>query len=246
MKKLYILAAAVVLMPLSAPAAETAKSIIQKVDQNQVFTTQEFKAVMTITKGKRRLVKTFFGFGKKDGTKSFMEFTNPEDLGVKYLKIADELWIYFPDADDIMKISGHMLRQGMMGSDISYEDMLENDSIEEKYQSERLEDQKIGERDCFVIKLTAKKPDATYAKQIIFVDQIWFLPLKIELFARGGRLLKTMTQAEVKKIGARWVPNTIHIRDMRKKNSETTITFDEIVFDKKVPARVFTKGYLKR
>jgi outer membrane lipoprotein-sorting protein len=247
MKRVITAALLLYLLPaMSHATSETANSIIKRVDKNQVFETEKFKATMVITKGKRTLTKKFYGYGKTEGMKSFMEFTNPEDKGVKYLKMDDELWIYFPDADDVMKISGHMLRQGMMGSDISYEDMLENESIDEQYDAKLLEDRKVGDRDCYVVELVAKKPDVTYEKQVIVVDKGWYLPVEIELYARGGRLLKKMSQTDVKKIGSRQIPTTVTIKDMRKKNSQTIITFDEINFDVKLPAKIFTKGNLRR
>jgi len=246
MKRSIWLGILLLALPAWAGAEETARSIIQKVDDNQVFGTESFTARMVIHKGKRTLSKDFYGYGKKEGKKSFMEFINPEDKGVKYLKLDDELWIYFPDADDVMKISGHMLRQGMMGSDISYEDMLEDDSLDETYASQRLEDRTVDGRPCYVVELTARKPDASYAKQVLAVDQEWFIPLKLELYARGGRQLKEMTQHDVRKVGSRWVPMKIIIRDLRRKDSETVVEFVKIAFDVPVPAEVFTKAYLKR
>lgn len=234
------------LLPICSFAAETAESIIRRIDDNRVYTTEKFTATMIITKGRQKLTKTFFGYGMKKGNQAFMEFTNAEDKGVKYLKIGDELWIYFPDADDVMKISGHMLRQGMMGSDLSYEDMLRNESLEEDYQAVLLPDQVVRDRKCYVVELTAKKPDLPYEKQKLFVDQEHFLPLNLELYARGGRLLKKMSEYDIKKAGNRWVAAKITIQDMRKQNTETTMQFEEMVFDQEVPKDVFTKGYLKR
>ena len=95
MKWLVVLVFFLCLFPVSVRATETATNVIKQVDKNQVFVTQEFKATMIIAKGKRKLIKTFYGYSKKEGQKSFMEFTNPEDKGVRYLKIDDELWIYF-------------------------------------------------------------------------------------------------------------------------------------------------------
>ena len=46
-----------------------------------------------------------------DKQNSLTEFTNPGS-GTKFLKRGDELWMFFPDAEDIVKISGHMLNQG--------------------------------------------------------------------------------------------------------------------------------------
>ena len=243
---MFALAVLCLALPGWAGAAVTAESIIDKVDENQTFDTEAFEATMVIRKGDRTLTKTFYGYGRWEGKTSFMAFTNPEDRGVKYLKRDDELWIYFPDADDVMKISGHMLRQGMMGSDISYEDMLEEESLEETYASRRLEDEVVDGRPCYVVELTAKKPDVAYAKQRLAVDRTWYIPLRLELYARGGRKLKEMTQEDVERVGDRWVPRKVTIRDLRRRDSETVVTFDEIAFDVAVPDRVFTLGYLQR
>jgi outer membrane lipoprotein-sorting protein len=230
----------------SAWAVDEALEIIRRIDRNELYTTESFRATMTIQKGKRTLTKTFSGFGQRQGWKSFMAFTNPEDQGVKYLKLDNELWIYFPDADDVMKISGHMLRQGMMGSDISYEDMLETDSLEDSYHAVLLRDETVDNRACQVVELTAKRPDLAYERQKIFVDRERSVPLKLELFARGGRLLKRMSQGEVTQIGERWVPMRVTIQDLRRKDSQTMVTFQEIKFDVALPKDVFTKRYLTR
>lgn len=242
MKKIILLA---LLIP-SFLYAETARGIIKKVDKNQLFVTCRFSLQMTIHKGKRKLVKHFYGYAQKKGDKSFMEFTNPEDKGVKYLKLDDELWIYFPDADDIMKISGHMLKQGMMGSDISYEDMMETEHIEKKYNSKLLNDQDVNGRACYVIDLTARVPDATYARQVLYVDKKNYIPLKIDMYARGGRKIKVVEQSNLKKSGNRYYPAMLVIQDVRKRNSKTIMEYSKISFDIGLPAGIFSKRQLKR
>ncbi len=237
------------LIMLLAPGilhGQTAREIIRQVDRNEAFTTQRFFAAMVVQKGSRRLVKTFNGYGYKAGEKSFMTFTNPEDRGVKYLKIENELWIYFPDADDIMKISGHMLRRGMMGSDISYEDMLESSEFEKKYDYVRKDDAGVNGKTCFVIDCTAKVPDATYARQVLYVQKDNYAPVKAEMYAKGGRLLKLMTMEDVRVIAGRAVPMTVTIRDMRKKDSLTVVSFSKILIDVPLPPNIFTRQNLRR
>ncbi len=240
-KYLFILSLA---PPILFPS--TAKEFIRRADLNRLFKTYKFSATMIIQKGRRKLVKKFTGFAQKKGEKSFMVFTNPEDYGVKYLKLNKELWIYFPDADDIMKISGHMLRQGMMGSDISYEDLMETEEIERKYSYSLRGEETVDGRECAVIELNARVSDAAYAKQVVSVDKSRFVLLKIEMYARGGRLLKTMHQRKIEKTGSRFVPKEIEIRDMRKRNSRTLIILDEVLFDPRVPVNTFTKRSLRR
>ncbi len=242
MKKmvLIILLVPVVLLALSG------EDIIRRVDNNQLFQDQKFTATMIIEKDGRRLVKKFHGYGMNHGKKSFMEFTNPEDRGVKYLKIENELWIYFPDADDIMRISGHMLRQGMMGSDISYEDMMEEERLEERYDITLKGKETVRGRPCYVVELKSVVPDTTYARQVLYVDTTRFVSLKLELYARGGRLIKVMQQMDVRNSRGRWYPAEIVIRDMRRKNSKTTVRFSSMAFNVGVPESVFTKRNLRR
>ncbi len=223
-----------------------ADEVIKKLDRNQLFKTQKFRVKMIIEKGNRKLVKEFKGYGMKDGEKSYLKFINPEDNGVKYLKLGNELWIYFPDADDIMKISGHMLRQGMMGSDISYEDMMETEEMLKKYTFKLIKEEKLDNAMCYVVDMTAKVPDASYARQVLYVDKTRYLPLKIEMYAKGGRLLKELRQYDIKKIGARYIPWKVTIQDRRRRNSITTLEFKEVQFDVKIPSKIFRKRNLKR
>ena len=226
--------------------AETGLQIIRKLDQNRGYGTQKYSVKMIIEKGNRTQVKTFFGYGKERGDKSYMEFTNPEDKGVKYLKIEDELWIYLPEADDIMKISGHLLRQGMMGSDLSYEDMMRDEELEDMYDVKLVGSEKIRGVDCHKVELIAKVRDALYARQVVYVDKKRPVALKMDLFARGDRLIKTMEQFNVKTIQGRYVPMKMEIRDMRRKDSLTTLEFVSVAFDVKISNSVFTSSYLKR
>jgi outer membrane lipoprotein-sorting protein len=226
--------------------AQSAREIIKKIDANQLFDTEKFSMKMVIEKGKQKLVKTFYGYGKHMGDQSFMEFTNPEDRGVKYLKIADELWIYFPDADDIMKISGHMLRQGMMGSDISYEDMMRQEEFEKTYDVLLKADENIRGFACYVIEMNARVKDALYSRQILYVDKNTYVPLKIEMYAKGGRLLKTMEQFNIVKAGNRHLAKKIVIKDLRKKDSSTTVEVLEMQFNTQIPEGVFTRRNLRR
>lgn len=226
--------------------ASTATEIIEKVDKNQLFKTQAFAGEMIIKKDNRTLVKTFVGYARKKGEKSFIKFTNQEDRGVKYLRIEDELWIYFPDADDIMRISGHMLKQGMMGSDISYEDMLETEKLTEDYSSSLLKDAVVENRSCYVVELKAKHSGAKYSIQKMYVDKKNYVPLKIEMYARGGRLVKVMVQSQVRQIQGRYVAFEANIKDMRQRNSSTTVKFKKLQYNIRIPDYVFSRNYLRK
>src|SRR5690625_4444688 len=86
----------------------SADEIIQRVDENAYVETGYFESRMTIRTGRRVLVKEMQSWSDGKGN-GLVTFTNAADWGTKYLKLDDELWMYFPDADDLVKISGHML-----------------------------------------------------------------------------------------------------------------------------------------
>lgn len=236
----------ILLTPFVKGYALSAEDIIARIDYNQDFHTQYFKARMIIEKGGRKLLKSFYGYGYKMGEKSFLEFDNPEDRGVKYLKLKQELWIYFPEADDILKISGHMLKRGMMGSDISYQDMLETEKLLDLYQAMLLPDAERDGKKYFQVELKAIKESASYARQLVYVDKKHFVPVYIEQYAQGGRLLKKIEQKDLRLIQGKYLPWQVTIRDMRRSDSRTTVIFDKMVFNVKLNPKYFYKSNLRR
>ncbi len=228
--------------------AITADEILSQLDKNEVFNSQEAVATMVIQKGGKKLTKNMKIWGVKEKNKFFVEFTNPEDKGVKYLRIDKELWIYFPDADDVMKISGHMLRQGMMGSDVSYEDMLSDEDYRSRYDAKLLGSTNLTGIDCYVIELVAKpdKKDITYYRELILVDKERFVAIELDLFAKSGRLLKKMTQSNFKNFGDRWYPTLIKIKDMKNVDSLTIVEFTELTFDKNIDRSLFSIQNLRK
>lgn len=226
--------------------AITADEIIKKVDRNEVFDSQKGRAVMTIDRDGKKIVKEMISYGVREGNKFFVEFLNPEDKGVKYLKINKELWIYLPDADDVMKISGHMLRQGMMGSDVSYEDLLSDEDLQSKYKSTLLGDTNLNGVLCYDVELTAKTDDVTYYKRRLLVDKERMVSLQFDLFAKSGRLLKTFSQTGIQKYGDRYYATKMTIRDMKRKDSLTSVVYSDLEFDVAMPRGIFSKQSLKK
>lgn len=227
-------------------AAQDAKSIIQKVDDNMSAKNRVFESTMTIH-GKRssRIINSrSYSEGDK---KSFTEYLSPpREQGTKMLKLDDELWIYSPDTDRTIRISGHMLRQSVMGSDLSYEDMMEERSLTEIYSAVVKGESVIDGRKTYELELIAKVVDVAYHKRRIWVDAERFVPLKEELFAKSGQLLKRTTLTDVKQVQGRWFPTLIIYKDMLKEGKGTEFKITSIKFNQKIPEYVFTKAALKQ
>jgi outer membrane lipoprotein-sorting protein len=162
------------------------------------------------------------------------------------LKLESQLWIYSPSTDRIIQISGHMLRQAVMGSDLSYEDMMDDRKLTEIYKAEVKGNETIDGRNTYVMELTAKVEDAAYYKQKVWVDAERFVPLKQEMFAKSGQLLKRTILSDVRQVQGRWFPMTIVYKDILKEGEGTEFKMTSVKFDQVIPEYIFTKAALKQ
>ena len=179
---------------------------------------------------------------------AFTEYlSHPREAGTKMLKLNDKLWTYSPQTDRVIQISGHMLRQSVMGSDMSYNDMMEDRPLIELYEATLEESVEIDGRGHWIMLLEAKVKGLSYPKRRAWIDKEYLLPMKEELYAKSGKLLKTSTMDGIKKVQGRWFPSRFVFKDELKRNSKgTEWIIDEIEFNKAIPARRFSKALLRK
>ena len=179
---------------------------------------------------------------------AFTEYLSPpREAGTKMLKLGEKLYTYSPQTDRVIQISGHMLRQSVMGSDMSYNDMMEDRPIEELYDATIEGSAKVDGRDHWIMVLDAKVKGLSYPKRRSWVDKEYLLPIKEELYAKSGKLLKTASLKGIKKIQGRWFPSKFVYKDELKRNSKgTEWIIDSIEFNKKIPDSRFSKALLRK
>ena len=244
MKKLVI---PVFLLCVSLNAqTPSAKDIIEKVDKNMSADSRVFTSKMIIhnPRNTRTVESKSWSMGEK---KSYTEYLSPpREQGTKMLKLEDQLWIFSLSTDRIIQISGHMLRQSVMGSDLSYEDMMEDPHLLNHYTGKVDGEEKLTDRNCWVITLSANTSDVAYQKQKVWVDKDRFIPLKKELYAKSGVLLKRMDLSDVIQIQGRWFPKKILFKDVLKEGEGTEFQIEEINFNTPIPEYIFSKASLKK
>lgn len=226
--------------------ALTGEEILKAMDANRDHKSVTASATMEIHIGDQVRTKSMKISGITEGSKSIVEFTNPEDKGTKYLMLDDNLWIYFPDEDDVVKISGHMLKEGMMGSDVSYEDALEADQLYHKYNITLAGEEEYEGKPCYVVQLDAKTKDAPYYKRKMWVEKSTYTAWQEEMYAKSGRLLKVARVRAVEKIGQRYFPVKSEMENKLRKDSRTIFSLNDIKLDVKLDPKQFTLQYLQR
>jgi outer membrane lipoprotein-sorting protein len=235
--------AAVSLISAGQPDAD---EILKNVEKNMSSDNRIFESSMIINGNRtsRTITSRTYSVGDK---KSFTEYLSPaREQGTKMLKLETQLWIYSPSTDRTIQISGHMLRQSVMGSDLSYEDMMDDRKLSDVYVAKVTGNEVIDNSNAYVLMLTAKITDVAYHSRKMWIDNEKFVPLKEELFAKSGQLLKRTLLSDVRQIDGRWFPSTVVYKDMLKQGGGTEFKITSIKFNQKIPDYIFTKAALKQ
>ncbi|HOW30273.1 MAG TPA: outer membrane lipoprotein-sorting protein [Bacteroidales bacterium] len=222
------------------------KEILKKIDQNLSSDNRIFTSKMIIhgRRTSRTIESKTWTAGEK---KSFTEYLFPaREQGTKMLKLDDQLWIYSPSTDRTIQIAGHMLRQSVMGSDLSYEDLMEDNRLLNHYNAVVTGAENVAGRPCWVVKLTAFDPNMAYQGLKLWVDKERNIPLKEEMYAKSGTLLKRSELSNVENINGRWYPKKIVFKDMLKDGEGTEFIIGNIQFNAAIPEYVFSKANLKK
>ena len=223
----------------------SADKIIDQIDRNMASKSRVLTATMIVhaDRGSRTMEMKVWSEGEK---RSFTEYLSPaREKGTKMLKLEDQLWMFSPSADRIIQISGHMLRQSVMGSDLSYEDMMDDRKLTDVYNAMVIGPDVVDTRPCWVLELKAKTDGVAYFMRKMWIDQERNIPLKEEWYAKAGKLLKQTTLGEVKKIEGRWFPTKMIYKDMLKTGAGTEFIVNEIQFDASIPESIFSKAALR-
>ncbi len=232
---------------LAVTQSPSGEEILRRIDEN-LYVDRAMSTSTMVIHG-RSGTRTITSKGWRKGmNKSLVEYLSPaREKGKKMLKLDDKIWTYTPEPNDrIIAISGHLLRQSVMGSDLSYEDITENHKLVELYDAEVSGTDEFDGRECWVVDLTAKEEDVTYHSRKIWVDRERWLPLKEERYAKSGRLLKTTTIEEVFEVDGRWYPKHMTFKDMLQRGEGTEYIVESIDFDVEIPDYMLTKAALRR
>lgn len=236
------------LVPRPGQTADlTPEQILQKIDDNVYAESRYATSRMVVVNRRGRRREMQMKSWMVGDEKSFSEYTAPErERGTKMLKVGNNLWTYSPRTDRIVHIAGHLLRQSIMGSDLSYEDAMEEVRLRERYVATHEPEEELDGRSCFVLLLTARDEGAAYATRRLWVDGERFIPLKELRYGKSGRLLKSIQLLDVKRIEERWYPTRVRYKDELKDGDGTEFIMDELKFNPPIPENLFSKQSLRR
>ena len=240
-RRLLVAAGAVVLaLAAAVPAlALTGDEILRRMERHERHDSMQSTGSMEITDRFGTRTKSFMSTALGDD-RSLLEFTNPEEAGQKVLRLEDEIYLYFPDSEDVIHLQGAALRDSVLGSDFSYEDMTGSSSRLNDYEVVLEGTEEIDGHETYRLRLTAKRRDVVYPVQVAWVDSERFVTRRVELFSRRGRALKRMAVTEFREVGDKVIGTRLEMSDFMKKESMTVFTIDDIAIDEPVDESLFS------
>ncbi len=217
----------------------TPEEIIKRMEANQVHDTSYSEGRMLITDRFGTRESTFRSWAEGED-KSLIEFTSREERGQKILRTEDEIYLFFPDADEVIRLQGAALRDSVLGSDFSYEDMTGDKGILDSYKVSLLGEEQVDGYACYKLQLDATSRSVPYPKEMLWVDKDLFVFRKVHKFSLSGKLLKEMAVLELTEQDGKTFPTHMVMEDKMKKNSSTEFITTQVEIGISLPRDIFS------
>lgn len=143
------------------------------------------------------------------GEKTLVVFEKPRDLaGIALLTFTrpearDEQWLYLPALKRVKRLASGDRSGSFMGSELAYEDVGSQEVANFTYRY--LRDDTIAGAAAFVVERRPLDRKSGYSRQVVWVDQAEYRPLRILYYDRSDKLLKTLEFADYRQHdGSHW------------------------------------------
>lgn len=227
--------------------AQTAKEIMQRVDEKVRGTSNSSEMKMTIVRPDWKREVTMKGWSL--GTEySLILITGPaRDKGQAFLKRDNEMWNWQPSIDRVVKLPPSMMLQSWMGSDFTNDDLVKESSIVNDYTHSLEPDSVINGTRVYKIVLTPK-PDApvVWGKVVCYVDKKEYNQLLVKYYDEDDYLVNTMVLSEIKEMGGRMLPTKLEMIPADNPKQRTIIEYVNQEFNIGLKETFFSMQNMKR
>jgi hypothetical protein len=180
---------------------------------------------------------------------TLIRFLDPEDIagtGLLSVNKADgstDQWLYLPALDRVRRISSARKGGRFVGSDLYFEDLQERKPARDRHRL--LGEQSENGIRCEVLEsVPLAAGDSVYKKRISWIDPSTAIAQRVDYFEKD---LKTPTKRWLlrgkKRVQGYWTLTDSRMIDLET-GHETRMVIDEAVYDRRLPAKLFTSQAL--
>ena len=234
-------------LPLAAAAEDQAEPSLEalslKLDQLYRFDSSRGKMRMSIKTPhyERELTMRMWTQGRDF---ALVRILAPrKESGISTLKRENEMWNYLPKIDKTIRIPPSLMAGSWMGSDLTNDDLVRDASWQKDYMAKKSESQ-AGE---ICVQFDAKKDAAVaWDKVIACLDEEALLPTHMDFYDEKDRKARTMIYSDRKMFDGQMLPARLTLKPLLKDGNETVIVYEELEFNVKHKAKLFTLSSLKK
>lgn len=158
---------------------------------------------------------------REDGDRSKVTFLSPADVkGTQLLTWThrsrdDDQWLYLPALRRVKRIAAAEVTGSFMGSELSYEDLAGTEV--EKFSYRFLDAAELEGRAASKLERVPRSRASGYGREVVWLDEEYQNPLRIEYYDRAGALLKVATFAGYRRHGRLWRAESVAIENVQTK-----------------------------
>ncbi len=215
-------------------------SILEKYENNMQNSTSIIKAQISTTDSFGTTTQSFEIYSRENGDTLIVIADGP-DKGQKILRLENSLFLFYPAAEEVIRLTGSALKENIAGTDFSYEDLSGDNSIANNYTTVLKGTETVDNRNCYVIELTAKKKMLAYQKQTLYIDMENFTAVKTIVYSASGKALREIISSNITETSGKYIAMNTVVTDLLKKNSRTTMKILTIKLNEDIPSKYFTR-----
>ncbi|HMA86883.1 MAG TPA: outer membrane lipoprotein-sorting protein [Desulfosalsimonadaceae bacterium] len=169
----------------------------------------------------------------------------PKDRGNGTLKRGDEMWIYNPKINRVIKLPPSMMSQSWQGSDFSNNDLAKSDNIIDQYTHEIIGTETRDGKKVYVIRSLPKpRAPVVWGMQELTIREDNIL-IKQAFFDEERELVKALTMEEIEKLGGKLYPVVWKMAKADAEDEYTMLDYRSLEFGVEISDRMFSLGSLK-
>jgi outer membrane lipoprotein-sorting protein len=173
---------------------------------------------------------------QKGTEKTHVEFLSPREKGQYLLMLGDDMWIYLPDTSRPVRITPlERLTGNTSNGDVA------RTHCAVDYEATYLRSERVGETNCHVLELKAKRKGSTYQRIEYWLRADDARPVKAEFYLTSGKHVKSETFDEYQQVNGRTLLRRATIYDWIRKSSRSVMEYSGFA-PREFPDKLFHQG----
>jgi outer membrane lipoprotein-sorting protein len=173
---------------------------------------------------------------QKGTEKTYVEFLSPREKGQHLLMLGDDMWVYLPDTSRPVRITPLERLTG----DASNGDVARTNYAAD-YSPVYLRTEKVGNVECYVLDLTAKRKGATYHRILYWLRVQDARPVRAEFYLTSGKHIKSATFDEYAPSSGKELLRKLTLYDEIRHNSRSVLEYSGAA-PRSLPDKLFNQG----